>query len=89
MDSMQQNPVYRVWGADKVAYGPLALATLTEWIKEKRITDKSWVLLENDNQWQKVTDLPELRPLFPSKAITGGASRSLPASGQHGFTSAW
>jgi hypothetical protein len=68
MEKTQEASFYRVWGADKVAYGPLELATLIQWIQEGRLTDKSWVLSEAAGQWLKAAEVAELRPHFAAEA---------------------
>jgi len=74
--------LYRVWGADKVAYGPLDLPTLIDWIKIGRMTLNSWVLVEESNQWQRAADVPGLKAGLASKtalspSTTLGAVASL------------
>ncbi|MGA2864836.1 MAG: cyclic nucleotide-binding domain-containing protein [Verrucomicrobiota bacterium] len=80
METSEKASLYRVWGADKVAYGPLELSTLIQWIKDERVTGNSWVLLEAANQWQKATDLPELKPYLAAKAPTEAAPANKEAS---------
>ena len=68
MQKTETTLLYRVWGADKVAYGPLELPTLVQWIEGRRLTAETWVLSEAVNQWQRAADLPELKPCFAAKA---------------------
>lgn len=58
---------YLAWGVDKIAYGPVELPTLVDWIKQGRITGKSWVFKDEDDSWTRASDLPELKLLFKSK----------------------
>lgn len=58
---------YQVWGADRIAYGPVELPTLVDWIQQGRITAKSWVFKDDDDSWSRASDLPELKILFKSK----------------------
>jgi hypothetical protein len=74
METNREPALYRVWGTDKVAYGPLELATLIQWIDEERLTDKSWVLSEDANRWLSAADAPELQPHFAAKAA--GAAKA-------------
>jgi hypothetical protein len=67
MQKTETASLYRVWGADKVVYGPLDLPTLVQWIEGQRLTAESWVLTEAINQWQRAADLPELKPRFALK----------------------
>jgi hypothetical protein len=80
METSEKVSLYRVWGADKVAYGPLDLSTLIQWIEDERVTGNSWVLLEAANQWQKATDLSELKPYLAAKAPTGAVPANKEAS---------
>jgi hypothetical protein len=68
METPQAGSLYRVWGADKVAYGPLELPALIEWINEERLTRNTWVLNESANRWQ-TADLAELQPYFAAQSV--------------------
>jgi CRP-like cAMP-binding protein len=75
---------YLAWGVDKIAYGPVELPTLVDWIKQGRITGKSWVYKDGDDAWARASDLPELKILFksrqPPQAAGSGASSIQPGS---------
>lgn len=70
MERIEKSQLYRVWGTDKVVYGPLDLPALMQWIQTGRVTLHTWVLLEASNQWQKAADLPELIAAFGSHLAT-------------------
>ncbi len=72
---------YLAWGVDTIAYGPVELPTLVDWIKQGRITGKSWVYKDADDTWARASDFPELKLMFKSK-LPG------PAAGTTGSTSA-
>ena len=36
-------PRYRVWGLDDVAYGPVELPVLTNWVLDERVAADTWV----------------------------------------------
>ena len=76
MEPIPKAPLYRVWGTDKVAYGPLELAVLIQWVQSGRVRADTWVLLEANNQWQAATSLPELKAAFDSHASTVSAVTS-------------
>src|SRR5512138_2763878 len=59
--------VYRAWGADNIAYGPVELPALVAWIKQGKVTANSWVFKEKDGAWSRASDLSELKVLFKSK----------------------
>jgi CRP-like cAMP-binding protein len=87
MESKGQATLYRVWGADKVAYGPLDLSALIQWIQEERLTRGTWVLHEETQRWQNAVDLAELRPHLVAKerAMTGGVSYDTTLQSRHGL----
>jgi CRP/FNR family transcriptional regulator, cyclic AMP receptor protein len=87
METTQETTHYRVWGADKVAYGPLDLAALAQWIQEERLTRTSWVFNERVERWQNAVDLAELRPYFVAKdrADAGGASSDTSLQRRYGL----
>jgi CRP-like cAMP-binding protein len=58
---------YRAWGPDNIAYGPVELPVLVTWIKQGKVTAKSWVFKGEDGTWSRASDLPELKVLFKSK----------------------
>ena len=58
---------YRAWGNDNIAYGPVELPGLVAWIKQGKVTARSWVFKEADGVWARAADLPELKVLFKSK----------------------
>ncbi len=65
---------YLVWGADKIAYGPVALPGLVAWIKQGRVQADSWVFREKDSLWSHASDLTELKVLFNSKSDAAATS---------------
>jgi CRP/FNR family transcriptional regulator, cyclic AMP receptor protein len=73
---------YQAWGADKIAYGPVELPTLVDWIQQGRITAKSWVFKDEDDSWSRASDLPELKLLFKSKPPAPAAGAAAGAAGE-------
>lgn len=65
---------YRTWGGDNIAYGPVELPGLVTWIKQGKVTARSWVFKEADATWSRASDLPELKVLFKSKLPPSAAS---------------
>jgi hypothetical protein len=80
---MQENAAvyYRTWGNDNIAYGPVELPALVDWIRQGRVLRNSWVFREDKNEWSRAVDLSELKVLFKSKTASTG--ESAPA---HGIT---
>jgi len=56
---------YRIWGKDNIAYGPIELPALVNWIKQGKVGARSWVF--KDGSWSCAADVPELKILFKSK----------------------
>ena len=57
-------PLYRVWGIDNIAYGPVELPELVSWLKQERVLSDTWIYNESFNAWTKAAELPELKALF-------------------------
>jgi hypothetical protein len=66
MPIIDHSTLFRIWGADNVAYGPLDLSHLMQWIHTDRIHPDDWVFLEADHGWRKAGEIPELRAAFDS-----------------------
>jgi len=58
--------VYRVWGSDHIAYGPVELPTLVSWIKQGNVQASSWIFKDEEG-WTPASNLTELKVLFKSK----------------------
>jgi CRP/FNR family transcriptional regulator, cyclic AMP receptor protein len=56
---------YMVWGLDQSAYGPVELSTLVSWVKDERVTARTWVFVGETGCWQRASELPELQGLLP------------------------
>ena len=90
MEPAANTQLYRVWGNDKIVYGPFELKTLIQWVQAGRVAANTWVLLEANNQWQKAKTLPELKAAFTSDGsgtttlgqavLAGPGSKITPAS---------
>lgn len=67
---MEANPAvyYRTWGHDNVAYGPLELPAMVNWIRQGRVSPKTWVYREDKNEWARAAEVTELKALFKSGA---------------------
>jgi len=82
-------PLYYVWGADRIGYGPVELPTLVDWIRDERVLPGTWIYVDQENAWTQASDLTELKPMFgrrargtgtsgdPSKRITPAALRRI------------
>jgi CRP-like cAMP-binding protein len=65
---------YRAWGLDNIAYGPVELPGLVNWIKQGKVRANDWVFKEQDSTWSRASDLPELKILFKSKLPPSAAA---------------
>lgn len=63
---MQENEaaLYNVWGVDQVAYGPIELPLLVNWIQDQRVVADSWVYQQEGKAWARAGSLPELKMFF-------------------------
>ena len=65
-----ETPLYRVWGLDSVAYGPVELPVLTNWVLDERVTADTWVFTEENHTWLRAAQLPELKIFFEGRSST-------------------
>jgi len=84
MSIIEDNPAvyFRVWGADNIAYGPVELPTLVNWIRDNRVLKDSWIFAETKGEWKQAAEMPELSLLFKSKTGSAPAAGAAP----HGIT---
>jgi hypothetical protein len=77
---MQDNPspYFRTWGNDNVAYGPLEMPGLVNWIRQGRVLRNTWVFREEKEEWVRACDMPELKILFKSKSTGAAPASSIP-----------
>lgn len=80
---MEANPAvyFRTWGNDNIAYGPVELPPLVDWVRQGRVLRNTWVFREDKGEWNRAADMAELKILFKSKPT--GAASAAPA---HGIT---
>jgi CRP/FNR family cyclic AMP-dependent transcriptional regulator len=80
---MIENPAiyFRTWGIDNIAYGPVELPTLVDWIRQGRVLKDSWVYREDTAEWVRASQMTELMILFKSKAPAAA-----PGAPEHGIT---
>src|SRR6266511_1087812 len=64
-------PAYRIWGTDNVIYGPVALPTLVNWVREQRVTAATWIHVGEEDRWQKAADISQLQMFFKPKSASG------------------
>jgi hypothetical protein len=79
MDADSSAPLYRVWGVDNVAYGPVELPTLVAWVKADRVVADSWLFEHDAGRWTKAGELPELKLFFGNKAAGPRADSAVAA----------
>jgi hypothetical protein len=74
-DSVQ----YRIWGSDDIAYGPVELPELVQWIQQGRVPGDAWVFRDDTREWHPGAQHAELQSVF--KKAAGKAPAASPASG--------
>ncbi len=57
-------PRYSIWGQDHIAYGPIDLLALVNWVQRRRVTADSWIFSEERRTWVKAGTMEELKPLL-------------------------
>jgi hypothetical protein len=72
----QTAPNYRYWGHDNIAYGPGELPALVGWIRQGRVTSKTWVYRDDERAWRVAGDWPELKPLLGPKGVAAPKTAS-------------
>jgi len=66
---------YWITGADGKEYGPSALASVVQWIRERRLIATTHVR-RNDGPWVAAASLPELTGYFPPAGVAAAPSSS-------------
>lgn len=80
METEHEGSIYWVWDTDRITYGPVALATLVEWVREDRVTPDSWVYCARRDTWTPAARMDELKLLFdPTHARPGHLVNALDA----------
>ncbi|HOC00193.1 MAG TPA: cyclic nucleotide-binding domain-containing protein [Verrucomicrobiota bacterium] len=77
---MQANPpvYYRAWGVDNIAYGPVELPALIQWVRSGRVLPSSWLFSEATGAWTRAEALPELKLFFKKEEGAAGEARKAP-----------
>ncbi len=71
---------YKVWAADDVVYGPVAIPVLAEWVRDERVLAGTWVFCLASGRWVTAGEIPELRPLLFVDSTSAPASGSTSAA---------
>jgi CRP-like cAMP-binding protein len=74
MQETSSDAVFKVLSSDNLIYGPIDLATLVQWVRERRVQRGSWVHLETSNTWVAAESINGLQPEFDALAGTPGAA---------------
>ena len=73
METNQKTTDYFIWGIDNAAYGPVPLPALSEWIKDERVQEDTWVYVRAEQAWRPAKAVTELRTEFKSSAVESPA----------------
>jgi len=68
--------VFKVLSSDNLIYGPIDLATLVQWVRERRVQRESWVHWETANDWIAAGEIDALQPEFDALAAVPEATPS-------------
>jgi CRP/FNR family transcriptional regulator, cyclic AMP receptor protein len=60
---------FYIWGVDDAAYGPVELATLTDWLKDGRVLPETWVFTRRTGDWRRAVEIAALKEIFPAAAV--------------------
>jgi hypothetical protein len=66
---------FKMWAADDSAYGPVDVATLTDWIEDGRVVPDTFLQAQTDFRWRRAADVEALREKFPSAPGDGVLTR--------------
>ena len=77
---------YKILGVDNMAYGPVELPVLVEWVQDRRVTAGTWLYVERDDGWKKASQLPELSMFFQKTSLLVAAAPPANPSTLQGFT---
>jgi hypothetical protein len=77
MQSDGPDAVYKVLSSDNLIYGPINLATLVQWVQERRVQRETWVHWETANDWVAAGQITDLESAF--NTLTDLTSEPAPA----------
>src|SRR6185295_4849467 len=60
--------VFKLLSSDNLIYGPIDLATLVQWVQERRVQRESWIHWETVNDWVSAGSIDALQPEFDALA---------------------
>jgi hypothetical protein len=60
--------VFKVLSSDNLIYGPIDLATLGQWIRERRVQRETWIHWETANDWVAAGDIDAVKAEFEALA---------------------
>jgi CRP-like cAMP-binding protein len=61
---------YFIWGIDDSPYGPVSLPVLLDWVKDERVLPETWIFARSSGDWQKASEIAELKDFFQAEAGT-------------------
>jgi CRP-like cAMP-binding protein len=60
----QVAPMFRYWGSDQIAYGPVELPGIVAWIRQGRVKSDTWVFQDETKEWLRASQITELKMFF-------------------------
>jgi hypothetical protein len=64
MEEGCRDAVYKVLSSDNLIYGPINLATLVQWVQERRVLRETWVHWETEKDWVAAGAIDALQSEF-------------------------
>jgi len=80
MEATSADAVFKVLSSDNLIYGPIDLATLVQWVRERRVHRESWIHSETANTWVAAGSIDALQPEFDVLAEVPKAAPSAEAA---------
>jgi hypothetical protein len=65
--------MYKVLGSDGTEYGPISADKINQWIREKRVNQKTPVMPDGTDEWIFLGKLPEFAEGFASLGQVGNS----------------
>ena len=64
MQTETPGAAFKVLSSDNLIYGPIDLATLVQWVQERRVHRETWVFVESANNWVAAQSIEALKREF-------------------------
>ena len=69
MQPESTDAVFKVLAPDNLIYGPIDLATLVQWVRERRVQRESWIHWETEKDWVAAGSISALQAEFDALPV--------------------